>query len=320
MGAADDEAGRGNISHNTMKLLVCFALLGAVSAATLPHTHTIPDTADVAAAKTRFFQLYREQAALAEAAPDNNQYFGPQATLNTEGQVENTADVQNAINAFYAAYQAQLAATGAVPVTQAASLHQAAPVHQQASFTQKYTGPYATINADGSVQKTVEVQAAANAFFQAYERRLAETAAALSQSAPQEVVAEHHEAAPINQRWTGPVAATVPAGVEGALDNVVNTPDVQAAAAEFFRAYHAQVEATRSVEASPVVYQAGNSQAFQSSPTVFQGHVEDPAAARSAHQQAFMHAIRTTGDNSPEGTAAKTALFNAYRNILQIIS
>merc|ERR1712198_137851 len=246
MGAADDEPGRGNISHNTMKLLVCLSLLGAVSAAILPHTHTIPDTADVAAAKARFFQLYREQAALAEAAPDNNQYYGPQATLNSEGQVENTADVQNAINAFYAAYQAQLDATGAIPVTQAASLHQAAPVHQQDSFTQKYTGPHATVNADGLVQDTDEVQAAANAFFEAYERQLAATAAAQSQSAPQEIVEEHHRAAPISQRWTGPVAATIPAGVGGALDNVVNTPEVQAAAAEFFRAYHAQLAATRS--------------------------------------------------------------------------
>merc|ERR1712198_340209 len=61
-----------------MNILVCFSLLGAVSAA------TIPDTADVAAAKARFFQLYHEQAALAEAAPDIHQYFGPQATLNTE--------------------------------------------------------------------------------------------------------------------------------------------------------------------------------------------------------------------------------------------
>merc|ERR1712198_32029 len=240
MGAADDEACRGNISTNTMKLLVCLALLGAVSAAKLPHTHTIPDTADVAAAKARFFQLFREQAALAEAAPDSNQYYGPQATLNSEGQVENTADVQNAINAFYAAYQAQLAATGAVPVTQAA------PVHQQDSFTQTYTGPHATINADGSVQNTDEVQAAANAFFEAYERQLAATVAAESQSAPQEVVAEHHQAAPISQRWTGPFAATVPAGVEGALDNVVDTAEVRAAAAEFFRAYQAQLAATRS--------------------------------------------------------------------------
>jgi len=91
MGAADDEPCRGNISPDTMKLLVCFSLLGAVSAATLPHTHTIPDTADVAAAKARFFQLYREQAALAEAAPDNNQYYGPQVTLNSEGQVETSS-------------------------------------------------------------------------------------------------------------------------------------------------------------------------------------------------------------------------------------
>merc|ERR1712198_680145 len=240
MGAADDEACRGNISQDTMKLLVCFSLLGAVSAA------TIPDTADVAAAKARFFQLYHEQAALAEAAPDNNQYFGPQATLNTEGQVENTADVQSAIDAFYAAYQAQLAATGAVPVTQAASVHHTAPVQQQDSVNEHYTGPHATINADGSVQDTAEVQAAANAFFEAYERQLAETAAAQSQSAPQEIVAEHHQAAPVSQRWTGPVAATIPAGVEGALDNVVNTPEVQAAAAEFFRAYQAQLAATRS--------------------------------------------------------------------------
>merc|ERR1712198_122141 len=212
MGAADDKVGRGNISQDTMNLLMCFSLSGAVSAATLPNTH----------------------------------YFGPQATLNTEGQVENTADVQNAINAFYAAYQAQLAATGAVPVTQAASLHQAAPVHQQDSFTQTYTGPHATVNADGSVQNTDEVQAAANAFFEAYERQLAATVAAESQSAPQEVVAEHHQAAPISQRWTGPFAATVPAGVEGALDNVVDTAEVRAAAAEFFRAYQAQLAATRS--------------------------------------------------------------------------
>merc|ERR1712198_628172 len=201
----------GNLSPDTMNLLMCFSLLGAVSAATLPNTH----------------------------------YSGPLATLNPEGQVENTADVQNAINAFYAAYQAQLAATGAVPVTQAASVSQAAPVHQQHSVNQHYTGPHATINADGSVQDTTEVQAAANAFFEAYERQLAQTASAQSQSAPQEIV-ENHQAAPNSQRWTGPVAATIPAGVEGALDNVVNTPEVQAAAAEFFRAYHAQLEATRS--------------------------------------------------------------------------
>merc|ERR1712198_386919 len=240
MGAADDEACRGNISQDTMNILVCFSLLGAVSAA------TIPDTADVAAAKARFFQLYHEQAALAEAAPDNNQYFGPQATLNTEGQVENTADVQNAIDAFYAAYQAQLDATGAVPVTQAASLHQAVPVHHQDSVNQHYSGPHATINADGSVQDTAEVQAAANAFFEAYQRQLAATVAAESQSAAQEIVEENHQVAPNSQRWTGPVAATIPAGVEGALDNVVNTPEVQAAAAEFFRAYHDQLAATRS--------------------------------------------------------------------------
>merc|ERR1712198_176180 len=114
MGQQTTESCRGNISTNTMKLLVCLSLLGAVSAAKLPHTHTIPDTADVAAAKAHFFQLYHEQAALAEAAPDHNQYYGPLATLNTEGQVENTADVHNAINAFHAAYQAQLDATGAV--------------------------------------------------------------------------------------------------------------------------------------------------------------------------------------------------------------
>merc|ERR1712198_779688 len=129
MGAADDEACRGNISQDTMKLLVCLALLGAVAAATLPHTYTIPDTADVAAAKARFFQLFREQVALAEAAPDN--YSGPLATLNSEGQVQNTADVQNAINAFYEAYQAQLAATGAVSVNQAVSVPKDAPVPQE---------------------------------------------------------------------------------------------------------------------------------------------------------------------------------------------
>merc|ERR1712198_28560 len=157
MGAADDEACTVEATSppDTMKLLVCLSLLGAVSAAKLPHT--IPDTADVAAAKAHFFQLYHEQAALAEAAPDNYQYYGPQATLNSEGQVENTADVQNAINAFYVAYQAQLDATRDVPVSQAASVRQATPYHQQDSFNQRYTGPHATVNVDGS--------AAAYAFF-----------------------------------------------------------------------------------------------------------------------------------------------------------
>jgi len=56
-----------------------------------------------------------------------------------------------------------------------------------------------------------------------------------------------HHVAPVTQhvaRWTGPVAATVPAGLPGSASVVAETADVVAARAAFLQAFKAQVAAT----------------------------------------------------------------------------
>merc|ERR1719428_1645377 len=127
-----------------MNSLVCLALLGVASAAVLPPLQQVADTAEVAAAKVRFFQLYKEQAALAKAALDDevskqqSQYTGAQAPVNSEGHVVNTEEVQNAINAFNAFHQAQLTATAGATQVEAIQ-HEAAVVHQAEHEPQQYS-------------------------------------------------------------------------------------------------------------------------------------------------------------------------------------
>merc|ERR1711942_109979 len=57
------------------------------------------------------------------------------------------------------------------------------------------------------------------------------------------VVPHYHVAGSVTQKWTGPVAATIPAGVQG-LSQVPDTADVQAATRSFLAAYQAQLAAT----------------------------------------------------------------------------
>ena len=45
-------------------------------------------------------------------------------------------------------------------------------------------------------------------------------------------------------KWTGPVAATVPAGLPGSVSQVGPTADVAAATNAFYQAYSAAVAAT----------------------------------------------------------------------------
>merc|ERR1711942_439959 len=59
----------------------------------------------------------------------------------------------------------------------------------------------------------------------------------------------------VTQKWTGPVAATVPAGVQG-LNQVPDTADVQAATRSFLAAYNAQLAATRSAAPVAAVHHA----------------------------------------------------------------
>jgi len=52
--------------------------------------------------------------------------------------------------------------------------------------------------------------------------------------------------------WTGPVAATIPAGLPGAGPNVADTAEVEAATNAFNAAFRAQLSAVLPVHATPV--------------------------------------------------------------------
>jgi len=255
-----------------MKTLVILAFLGVAAAAPF-----LQDTPEVVAERARFQQLYNAAAAAAAAAPDPvpsaaphqasfqhapavpaaSVWTGPVAATIPAGlpgagaNVADTADVAAARDAFLAAYRAQVAATTAVHHHQPAVRHHqpaAAPLrHANAipAATQKWTGPVAATVPAGvngqltPVADTADVAAARTAFLNAYNAAVRATAprAAAVHQAPVMAV----QAAP---RWTGPVAATIPAGLPGAGSQVADTADVAAATAAFHQAYSAALAAT----------------------------------------------------------------------------
>ncbi|XP_063597330.1 cuticle protein CP1499-like [Penaeus indicus] len=249
-----------------MKSLVLLAVLGVCSAAPF-----IGDTPEVQAEKARFFQAFR--AAQAAAAPQQAfqtvvpvqaKWTGPVAATIPAGvdgtitPVGDTAEVAAARNAFLNAYNAQVRATvGTVPVVQAPAFNVVPVVPQQtfqqaASVQAKWTGPVAaTVPAgvDGTVTPvgdTAEVAAARNAFLNAYNAQVRATVGTapvvntFSQAVPQQLF---QQAAPVQAKWTGPVAATVPAGLPGSALQVADTAEVAAAKQAFFSTYQRQVAA-----------------------------------------------------------------------------
>merc|ERR1712055_1007473 len=186
------------LHNNMMNALVILAVLGFACGAP-QHHGGVADTAEVAAAKARFFQTYNVQAAAARAASPQQATFihqqprwtGPLAHTVPAGvqglnQVADTADVQAATRSFLAAYQAQLAATASrAPVV--AVHHAVAPVQTWSP-------------------------------------------------------AAH--AIPVQPRWTGPMAATIPAGVHGAPMQVAQTADVAQATQAHFAAHQHALRAT----------------------------------------------------------------------------
>jgi len=186
----------------------------SVRYATLEELNTLPkavqDTAEVAAAKATFKAQYDAAAALAEAAPDTDiitgavpviapvpapaalysapativRYTGPLATLDAEGNVLETAEVQAAKAQFLATYDAVAAAAAAAPdvnivtapvtAIKTVSYSASAPATILAS-----AGPVVTLDAAGNVQDTAEVAAAKATFKAQYD-----AAAALAEAAP----------------------------------------------------------------------------------------------------------------------------------------
>ncbi|XP_068227251.1 cuticle protein CP1499-like [Palaemon carinicauda] len=212
-----------------MRTLVVLAVVGVCSAVPF-----IQDTPEVAAEKARFFQAF--QAAQQSATPQHHNFIPHQA--------------HNPVHHHSTHHQ----------------VHHHMAQHQPAQFTPKWTGPVAATVPAGvngaitPVGDTADVNAARQAFFNAYQAQLSATVGA-APSFPQAVpvhtpahVPAHTfnpvHAAPIQPKWTGPVAATVPAGLPGSTSQVADTPEVQAAKAAFFQSFQRQVAAA--APAAPV--------------------------------------------------------------------
>ncbi|XP_069162045.1 cuticle protein CP1876 [Procambarus clarkii] len=193
-----------------MRTLVVLAVLGVSSVFA-----QIGDAPDVAAEKARFFATFR--AVEAAAKPRYNPI--PQQSYNT-GQYN------------HGVYNREQ--------------------YPQGSYQPKWTGPVAaTVPAgvDGRltpVSDTNEVAAARNAFFNTYQAQVAATLGAGT--------SPHFHASPSHTpsytpsythqpKWTGPLAATVPAGLPGSTNQVADTPEVAAAKNAFFNTYQRQAAA-----------------------------------------------------------------------------
>merc|ERR1712183_513697 len=223
--------------HSNMNALIILAVLGYACGA--PHIG-VADTPEVAAAKARFFQTYNAQAAAARAASPQQATFVQQQPRWT-GPMAHT--VPAGVNVHHAAVNA---------------FHVPASVR---TVQQKWTGPVAAtvpagVHGLNQVADTADAQAATRSFLAAYNAQLAATRSAAPvvavphQAAPvhQQWAAPVHQAwapsAPVQPRWTGPVAATIPAGVHGAPAQVAQTADVAAATQAHFAAHQHALRAT----------------------------------------------------------------------------
>ncbi|XP_042867848.1 cuticle protein CP1499-like [Penaeus japonicus] len=154
---------------------------------------------------------------------------------------------------------------------------------------------------------TPEVQAEKARFFQAFR-------AAQAAATPQQAV--YHQAAPVQAKWTGPVAATIPAGVDGTITPVADTHEVAAARNAFLNAYNAQIRAT--VGAAPVV--PSHAPVYNAIPAVPQHTFHHAAPAQpkwtgpvAATVPAGLPGSAPQVADTPEVAAAKQAFFNTYQ-------
>ncbi|XP_071551567.1 cuticle protein CP1499-like [Panulirus ornatus] len=148
---------------------------------------------------------------------------------------------------------------------------------------------------------TPEVAAEKARFFNAY--RAAQAAAQPQYNyAPQQA----YRPAPVQPKWTGPVAATIPAGLPGSSSQVAETPEVINARNQFFNAYKAQVVATVPQTGSPIQYHAAPSQRYAQAQPKWTGPVAAtiPAGLPGSASQVA---------DTPEVAAAKHAFFSTYQ-------
>ncbi|XP_042857883.1 cuticle protein CP1499-like [Penaeus japonicus] len=110
-----------------------------------------------------------------------------------------------------------------------------------------------------------------------------------------------HYGAPYQRKWTGPVAATVPAGVDGTITPVSDTYEVSAARNAFFNAYNAQLAAVGAHRYGSPIY-------HQTTPTVYLN-----AVAPAAHHSALTYgAAPAPVRDTAAVAAAKADFFRLY--------
>jgi len=319
--------------------------------ATINAEGLVEETAEVKAATKAFFEIYNAQLALARAnqeqsveqsfepsvelsveASSQKKYNGPLATINAEGLVEETAEVKAATKAFFEIYNAQLAPARA---NQEQSVEQSfepsVELSVEATQQKKYDGPLATINAEGLVEETAEVKAAAKAFFEAYNAHLALIKASQKQSV--EPLVETSVASSVSSSVAPSAASSVevssikkydgPLATINAEGLVEETAEVKAAAKAFFEAYQKALKAAASAETQ--------SQAVQKSAetlpvsTIAVASSVAPSAASSVEVASIkkydgpLATINAEGliENTPEVKAAAQAFFEAYQQAIK---
>lgn len=197
---------------------VFVALLGCVSASPF-----LQDTPEVVAERARFVQLWNAQAAAAAAAPDDGftrnapaqRYVAQNTNVHVFQSPKWTGPVAATIPAGVQGSAAQVADTAEVTAARNAFL--AAYRAQVAATTGQHVAPQFSSHNTGHytpVQHTFQPAPAFNAI----------------QAAP--------------QKYSGPFAATIPAGVNGQIIPVSDTAEVVAARNAFLAAYNNALAAT----------------------------------------------------------------------------
>ncbi|KAK4317850.1 hypothetical protein Pmani_011089 [Petrolisthes manimaculis] len=121
-------------------------------------------------------------------------------------------------------------------------------------------------------------------------------------------------------RWSGPVAATVPAGVGGQIVQVPDTYEVKAARNAFFDAYNDQLDKIHSIRYGTHNYGHGASKhssgsSYQLPTSVL--HYRPPTSVTTyhhpTHSDTFSLANIVPPRDTPEVASAKAQFFRIYK-------
>ncbi|XP_063598280.1 cuticle protein CP1499-like [Penaeus indicus] len=113
----------------------------------------------------------------------------------------------------------------------------------------------------------------------------------------------------VQPRYVGPLASTVPAGVDGTITPVSDTYEVAAARGAFFRAYQDQLATIAALRyGAPGTHYA----VHHSAPAVHHSFPAGYSASPVVHQAALSYGVPGQVRDTPEVSAAKAEFFRLY--------